>query len=190
MTIERHPLQPFLPPHAHLLFLGSFPPPKARWSMDFFYPNWINDFWRIMGFLYHSDKHFFEVKGEKRFNKARIIEFATEKGFAFYDTASAVQRLKGNASDKFLQVVEPTCIPTLVAQLPQLKAIVATGEKAAETLCLQLQLPHTPQVGTFIKVPELGIELYRLPSSSRAYPLALEKKAAAYQAMLQRYGAK
>ena len=44
MTIEYHPLPPFLPEDGSVLFLGSFPPPKARWSMDFFYPNWINDF--------------------------------------------------------------------------------------------------------------------------------------------------
>lgn len=40
-TTERHPLQPFLPANAKILMLGSFPPPKARWSMEFFYPNWI-----------------------------------------------------------------------------------------------------------------------------------------------------
>lgn len=39
---EIHPLEPFLPHNARILMLGSFPPPKARWSMDFFYPNWIN----------------------------------------------------------------------------------------------------------------------------------------------------
>ena len=35
--IERHPLQPFLPANAKVLFLGSFPPPKKRWCMEFFY---------------------------------------------------------------------------------------------------------------------------------------------------------
>ena len=43
---ERHPLEPFLPQNARILMLGSFPPPKARWSMEFFYPNWINDMWQ------------------------------------------------------------------------------------------------------------------------------------------------
>ncbi|MBQ5974199.1 MAG: hypothetical protein IJL48_00680 [Bacteroidales bacterium] len=37
--VEHHPLHPFLPPQARLLMLGSFPPPRARWCMDFFYPN-------------------------------------------------------------------------------------------------------------------------------------------------------
>ena len=33
--IEHHPLQPFLPDNARLLMLGSFPPTKERWCMDF-----------------------------------------------------------------------------------------------------------------------------------------------------------
>ena len=40
-AIERHPLQPFLPAEARVLMLGSFPPPHARWSMEFYYPNFI-----------------------------------------------------------------------------------------------------------------------------------------------------
>lgn len=35
--IETHPLEPFLPVNAKLLMLGSFPPPKTRWKMDFYY---------------------------------------------------------------------------------------------------------------------------------------------------------
>ena len=37
--IEQHPLKPFIPQHARLLMLGSFPPARKRWSMDFFYPD-------------------------------------------------------------------------------------------------------------------------------------------------------
>ena len=50
MEIEQHPLEPFLPGNARLLMLGSFPPQKKRWSMEFYYPNWNNDMWRITGF--------------------------------------------------------------------------------------------------------------------------------------------
>ncbi|MDR0743014.1 MAG: uracil-DNA glycosylase family protein, partial [Tannerella sp.] len=31
-TIEHHPLPPFLPDHAKILMLGSFPPPPERWT--------------------------------------------------------------------------------------------------------------------------------------------------------------
>ena len=50
--IETHPLAPFLPVNAKLLMLGSFPPPKERWKMDFYYPNYQNDMWRIFGLIF------------------------------------------------------------------------------------------------------------------------------------------
>ena len=56
MNSERHPLEPFLPENARLLMLGSFPPKRVRWSMEFFYPNLQNDMWRIMGLLFFGDK--------------------------------------------------------------------------------------------------------------------------------------
>ena len=41
---EHHHLKPFLPANAKVMFLGSFPPPKKRWCMDFFYPNFARGF--------------------------------------------------------------------------------------------------------------------------------------------------
>lgn len=59
MTSELHPLEPFLPVGARLLMLGSFPPQRVRWSMDFFYPNLQNDMWRIVGLVFFGDKGYF-----------------------------------------------------------------------------------------------------------------------------------
>ena len=69
MQIEQHPLQPFLPSNARLLMLGSFPPQRKRWSMDFYYPNWNNDMWRIMGLLFFADKDYFCDNIHKAFRK-------------------------------------------------------------------------------------------------------------------------
>ena len=101
MEIEQHPLEPFLPGNARLLMLGSFPPQKKRWSMEFYYPNWNNDMWRITGFLFFNDKDYFVDKTKKAFCKERLISFLQEKGIALFDTASAIRRLQDNASDKF-----------------------------------------------------------------------------------------
>lgn len=38
IEIETHPLEPFLPENARLLMLGSFPPPRNKWKMDFTIP--------------------------------------------------------------------------------------------------------------------------------------------------------
>lgn len=187
--IESHPLAPFLPAHARLLMLGSFPPQRKRWSMDFFYPNLQNDMWRIFGVIFFGDKEHFLIPERKIFDKDRIIDFLNQKGIALYDTASAVRRLQDNASDKFLEVVEPTDISLLLKHIPQCTAIVTTGQKATDTLREQFEAEE-PAVGnsTSFCFEDRQMKLYRMPSSSRAYPLALEKKAAVYRVMFSELG--
>lgn len=194
--IEEHPLEPFLPVNAKMLFLGSFPPPKARWSMEFFYPNWINDFWRIQGLIHFNNKAYFEVEGEKRFDKERIVAFCQEKGVALFDTARKVCRLKDNADDNFLEIVEGTDVFALLEQMPECSTIVTTGGKASEELQAYLE-----KKGIRVKIPKIGecvvinendddtlcydnkipLRWWRMPSSSRAYPMKLERKAEYYR---------
>lgn len=194
--IEYHPLHPFLPKNCRVLFLGSFPPQRKRWCMDFFYPNFINDHWRIEGLIFFGDKDYFVDTKAKSFRLERIIPFLEQKGIGFYDTATAVRRLKDNASDKFLDIVEPTDIRSLLVQVPKCRVIVTTGEKATQTICSSLGMTQMPTVGKYEAIPglcdiqlsvgapsESQIYLYRLPSSSRAYPMSLEKKAEAYRQM-------
>lgn len=189
LNIEEHPLEPFLPANAVLLMLGSFPPQKKRWSMDFFYPNLQNDMWRIVGLIFFQDKEHFLNPEKKVFDKDRIIEFLNDKGNALYDTASAIRRLQDNASDKFLEVIEQTDISLLLKQIPMCKAIVTTGQKATDIIREQIEVKE-PTVGTSepFEFGDKAMKLYRMPSSSRAYPLALEKKAAAYRVMFNELG--
>ena len=186
MEIEKHPLEPFLPAKAKLLMLGSFPPQKKRWSMGFYYPNLNNDMWRIFGILFFDDKDYFLNETRKAFCRERIIDFLNEKGIALFDTASSIRRLQDNASDKFLEVVEATDVTALLRQLPECKAIVTTGQKATDTLRQQFNVEE-PKVGDYSEFIFEGraMRLYRMPSSSRAYPLALDKKATAYRIMYQ-----
>ena len=188
--VEYHPLRPFLPENAKVLFLGSFPPQRKRWCMDFYYPNFINDHWRIEGQIFFGDKNYFVELEAKRFKIDEIVAFCQEKGLAFFDTSTAIRRLQDNASDKFLEVVEHTDIPALLRQLPHLRAIVTTGEKATETICASLGITDIPKVNTYVEIANTdgtdetdrgGLILYRLPSSSRAYPLSFDKKVEAYR---------
>ena len=186
---EKHPFQPFLPPGARILFLGSFPPQPRRWCMPFYYPNWINDFWRILGLIFFADKDHFCLVGEKRFDEASIRAFCTREGLAFYDTACEVRRLKDNASDAFLEVVTPTDIPALLARLPDCNTLVTTGQKATETLAQVLGCA-IPPVGGHIVMPgsdraSRPLRFWRMPSTSRAYPLPLEQKAAVYRRLFE-----
>ena len=191
--VEYHPLIPFLPANAKLLFLGSFPPQRKRWCMDFYYPNFINDHWRIEGQIFFGDKNHFVDLGAKRFKLDEIVTFCQVKGLAFFDTSTAIRRLQDNASDKFLEVVKPTDIRALLQQLPHLRAIITTGEKATETICASLDVSECPKVNGYVAIPNVfnsdgeQVWLYRLPSSSRAYPLSFDKKVEAYRDCLNQF---
>ena len=191
-NIEYHPLKPFMPKEARVLMLGSFPPPKERWCMDFFYPNPQNDMWRIMGQIFFGAKeHFVELgaKGKAVFEHKEIVAFCEEKEIAIFDTAQAVRRLQGNAADEHLEIVEQTDIKALLAQIPLCHDICCTGGKAAETLVETLHV-MTPKVGEYIETTfaDRTIRFWRMPSTSRAYPLSLDKKVAAYQYMFAEIG--
>lgn len=184
--IEHHPLPPFLPLNAKVLMLGSFPPQPKRWSMEFYYPNFTNDMWRIMGLLFHGNKDHFIIQGQKKFDKEQLIEFLNKTGIAIFDTATSIRRLADNASDKFLEVVSPTDIGLLLDQIPHCECIMTTGQKATDTLRLQFNVDE-PKIGSFTEFDYKGriIRFYRMPSSSRAYPLSVAKKADSYRILFQ-----
>ncbi|WP_278757318.1 uracil-DNA glycosylase family protein [Alistipes putredinis] len=184
MNSELHPLEPFLPANARILMLGSFPPKRIRWSMDFFYPNLQNDMWRIVGYLAAGDKSHFLMPGGRKFDKERIEAFCRERGIALYDTAVEVIRLKDNASDNFLQVVREVDLAQLLAAVPTCRAIVTTGQKATDVI-VRLTGCAEPPVGGSVEFAyaDRMLRFYRMPSSSRAYPKSVEWKADYYRRM-------
>ena len=189
MTTELHPLGFFLPASAKLLMLGSFPPPKVRWSMDFYYPNIQNDMWRILGVLFYADKDHF-LAAPKAFSREKAVVFCEEVGLALGDTAIEVIRLKANASDKFLEVVRPIDLAKVLERIPRCEAIVVTGQKAMDTLLALLPGVEEPKVGHYVsfRFADRSLRLYRMPSSSQAYPKPLAEKAAVYQTMFEELG--
>ena len=189
LVTERHPLAPFTPANARILLLGSFPPPRSKWSMEFFYPNIVNDMWYLCGLLFFNDKFHFRIKDEKRFNKEAIVEFCTRRGIALYDTACEVVRLKDNASDKFLEIATATDIEALLDRIPHCTAIVTTGQKATDTIVEKFGCETPPMSGkSTVRIGGREYNFWRMPSTSRAYPLALEKKAAYYLKMFEHEG--
>ena len=59
-----------------------------------------------MGLIFYGDKNHFWIEKEKRFDLPLLKAFLTEHKIALYDTARRVRRLKDNASDKFLDIVD------------------------------------------------------------------------------------
>lgn len=189
VNLEKHPLEPFLPANARVLMLGSFPPPRRRWSMEFFYPNFQNDMWRIVGRVFFDDKGHFIAPDGRRFDRERIVRFCNERGIALYDTAVEVIRLNDNASDDSLQVVREVDLDRLLQAIPACHTIVTTGQKATDTLVRLTGCP-APPVGGNVAFHYAGrdMRLYRMPSSSRAYPRPLEWKTDHYRAMFAETG--
>lgn len=191
LEIETHPLEPFLPPNAKLLMMGSFPPPKTRWKMEFYYPNYQNDMWKIFGLAFFGNKEHFLDIANKNFKEQQIRDFLMDKGIAIFDTAYQIVRLKGNASDKFLHIAQATDLARLLEQIPECHSIMTTGDKATDTLMLSMpEATEKPSIGQASKAyfAERELTLYRMPSSSRAYPLAVEKKAEAYTQLFKEIG--
>lgn len=185
--IERHPWPPYVPEGARYLFLGTFPPKPERWSMPFFYPNRINDFWRVMGLILMDDRDALWNSDLRRFDLEAIKALLNREHIALWDTAMAVRRLKDNASDKFLEIVEPIDLVALLDAHPTIASVITTGEKATSVVAAQADIA-VPPIGQPVacRVGSHEFTLWRMPSTSRAYPLALEKKAEAYRVIFAR----
>lgn len=186
IPLETHPFEPYVPAGSRVLIMGTFPPQPKRWAMDFYYPNRANDFWPMMGLIFFDDARALFVPGSKDFDLGRIKALLDAKGIAMSDTGYRIRRLANNASDKFLEIVEPVSLAPLLERMPGLRAIATTGQKAAETLAALTATP-APPMGQFAPGPR-GMHLWRMPSTSRAYPLPLERKAAFYRTLFEDAG--
>lgn len=185
LTVESHPFEPFLPEGARMLMLGTFPPSEKRWSMKFYYPNYINDMWRIFGLIFFNDKDHFVDATSKTFRLDELIPFLKEQGIALFDTATRIRRTTGTASDKDLEVVEETDLCAMLRKLPECRVVITAGQLATDIASRQFGI-EGPGVGdyTTFELDGRKLRLYRMPSSSRAYPMKIERKAAFYSSVL------
>ena len=184
--IELRPFPPFLPPNTTVLMMGSFPPAAEKRAMEFHYPNFQNDMWRVYGLVFFGDAMHFQRAGEKAFDAERIKAFLTERGIGSCPGVRRAIRTHGNASDAYLKVVETVELPEILEKIPQCRRICTTGGKATEILLALLETEVKAKdfkTGTTItaRCGDRDLLVTRLPSTSRAYPMKLEKKAEAYR---------
>ncbi len=187
---ESHPLRPFLPKGSRLLMCGTFPPQRHRWSMNFYYPNYINDMWRIFGLILEGDKDYFVDLERKSFKVNLLKSMLSDLGIALSDTGREIVRTAGNAADKFLDIKKHIDLAAMLAEIPECIAVATTGEKAASVIA-DITGTEVPKMGEYAEctlVDSSGKERkfrhWRMPSSSRAYPMKLETKAGIYGKMI------
>ena len=189
MDIETHPFEPFLPKNAWLLMLGTFPPAPKRWCMEWYYPNFMNDMWRIMGLCFFGDKNHFVKPGEKTWRLDELKAFLAEKGIAIFDTCLKIRRTKGTASDKDLEVVEKADLDGMLRALPDCRGVLAAGQLATSIFTGHFNITNARKMkmGTYVEFPFENriLRLYREPSSSRAYPMRVDEKAEYYDKMFK-----
>lgn len=189
--VETHPFEPFLPSNARLLMLGTFPPSPRRWCMDWYYPNYTNDMWRIIGLCFFADKMRFVDEAHRTYRLTELKKFLSEVGIAIYDTCQSVRRTTGTASDKDLDVVVPSDLDGLLHALPQCRGVVAAGQLATRLFTRHFDIDaHNMVMGSHRDFVFEGrtVRLYRQPSSSRAFPMRLEQKTEYYKSMFEDLG--
>ena len=162
--------------------------------MDFFYPNFQNDMWRIFGEIFYNDKEKFFDAVHKTIDKEAIQKMLNDYKIGIGETATEVIRTHDNASDKFLEIIKPVNLPELLKKAPVCEVIVTTGEKAASVISDLTETP-IPKMGERIecsvKMPDgtyCKFMHWRLPSTSRAYPMKFEQKLSYYREMLLKTG--
>ncbi len=187
---ETHPWAPWLPAGAKVLIMGTFPPGAHRWSMDFYYPNPTNDFWRIASLLLLGDPVALYDSATRSFDVDAIKALTTKYGIAMSDTVKVARRLRGNASDKYLEVVEARDPYELLKEIPLCHDIATTGTLAAETLSTATgtEPPAMGEFKTWVAPDGREVRLWRMPSTSRAYPMKLDRKAEFYKKLFDAAG--
>ena len=103
-----------------------------------------------------------------------------------FDTARKVVRTKNTASDKDLMIVEQTDFDSMLNHLPHCKAVATAGQLATTVFCSHFGIVE-PKVGGYTEFAfgNRTLRLYRMPSSSRAYPMRVEAKAEVYRKMFE-----
>lgn len=112
--------------------------------MDWYYPNYTNDMWRIFGLHFFGDKMHFVDEARHTFRLTELQTFLSSLGVAIYDTAVRVRRTKGTASDKDLDIVEPADLDALLDALPQCRAVLTAGQLATQVFPPTSTSPPSP----------------------------------------------
>lgn len=154
--------------------------------MVFFYPNRTNMMWEIFGEVFFNDSQRLVDAEHRTFRLSEVRALLEERGIAIFDTATAVRRLSSNASDKDLQIVEKTDIVALLNKIPLCHDIVCTGQKSFSVLTEDYGV-EVPKMGEYNEFSINGrqMHLWRMPSSSRAFPMPLKEKASYYRRLME-----
>ena len=80
-----------------------------------------------MGLIFYGDALALYDRDKREFDLAEIKVLLNREGIALSDTGHKIRRLKGNASDKYLEIVEPVDLQGLLDRMPELTDVATQG---------------------------------------------------------------
>ena len=135
-------LPPVVGPHTRLVVLGSFPG-VASLSAQQYYGHPRNQFWCILGALWHAD--LVSMPYEERLN------CISEHGLGLWDVYASCER--EGSLDADIESAEPNDLAQLRVWAPRLEAVAHNGAESARAMRV---------------TRALGLTVHRLPSTSPA----------------------
>ncbi len=139
---------------AYLLILGSLPG-EASLAAQRYYAHPQNQFWRLLG--HALAEPLASLPYEQR------LACLADRGIALWDVVGTARRL--GSLDGAIRQATPNALAGFIARHPRLRAVAFNGKTAA-------------RLGRLAIGEATSIELLDLPSSSPAYTLPFDQKAA------------
>ncbi|WP_431097996.1 DNA-deoxyinosine glycosylase [Polaromonas aquatica] len=184
-------LAPLVSPDTRLLVLGSFPG-AASLAAQQYYGHPQNHFWKILQAVWPDSP----IKtGTSRYQIRS--EWLLSKGLGLWDVYAACER--EGSLDSNIRNAQVNDLASLRRLCPALEAIAHNGGesfkhslvvKAALSAAGPPQGASTPSGGSGdTSVPSMGVQLYKLPSTSPANASwSFERKLAAWREVFEKHG--
>jgi G:T/U-mismatch repair DNA glycosylase len=181
--IETHPDWYHDIPEMKVMILGNFPPHRKKWDYEFYYPNKINNFWKVLAAL--AGKPLKEMKGGPAVEERKRIMEKLKVGV--FNIAKSIKRKGVSARDTDIEIVEYNDLVSVLKKHKELRKIVlagysapnSTARKFIEYLDLQgisFERPTLIKMGSTFKIrfENREIECVILNSTSTAFPIKLD----------------
>ncbi len=167
-----------------VLILGNFPPHKKRWDYEFYYPNKMNNFWKILAAI--NGKPLKEMKGEAAVvERKRLME---KLHVGVYNIAKTILRKGLSARDSDIKITEFNDVLSIIYRHKELRKIILAGYSAKNSTARKFmdylvlnKIPFEkpvqikPGAEFKIKIKDREVQCVILNSTSTAFPIKPEK---------------
>lgn len=110
-------------PKMKALIIGSFPPPRKKWSMEFFYPNKQNNFWPVLAGVAGIELKSFE--GTSAVEERKVIMEKLNIGIE--DMGKTILRKNDSALDANIRITSNYDILGILSRYKNIKVFITAG---------------------------------------------------------------